>query len=122
VAAVDADGNERGGIRMPQIVAPLATHTGWNLRHPDIGGADQLLIFAGSTLPFPWTRQEREATGDPRPSIEERYASREAYQARVREAGAALAREGYLLADDVELCVALATRLWDWLAANRPKP
>ena len=56
---------------------PLATHTGWNLRHPDIGGAEQLLVFAGATLPFARTRAEREATGDPRPSIEERYASRE---------------------------------------------
>src|SRR5262249_48870724 len=32
VSAVDADGNELGGIRLPQIRVPLATHTGWNLR------------------------------------------------------------------------------------------
>jgi hypothetical protein len=119
VSAVDADGNETGGIRLPQIVAPLATHTGWNLRHPDIGGSEQLLVFAGATIPFARTRAEREAAGDPRASIEERYASREAYLARVREAGVALAGERYLLPDDVELCVALAARLWDWLAAGR---
>ena len=116
VSAVDADGNEAGGIRLPQIVAPLATHTGWNLRHPDIGGSEQLLVFAGATIPFAWTRQEREATSDPRPSVEERYASRAAYLARVREAGVALAGERYLLDDDVELCAALAARFWDWLA------
>lgn len=119
VSAVDADGNEIAGIRLPQVAVPLATHTGWNLRHADIGGADQLLVFAGATIPFAWTRREREAAGDPRPSIEERYASREGYLARVREAGAALARERYLLEEDVELGVTLAARLWDWLAARR---
>ncbi len=116
VPAVDADGNELGGLRLPQVAVPLATHTGWNLRHPDIGGAEQLLVFAGATLPFAWTRRAREATGDPRPSVEERYASREAYLARVREAAGALVRERYLLAEDIDLCVALAARLWDWLA------
>ncbi len=119
VSAIDADGNETGGIRLPQIVVPLATHTGWNRRHPDIGGSEQLLMFAGSTLPFAWTRRQREAAGDPRPSVEERYASRETYLARVREAGRALARERYVLDDDVELCVTLAARFWDWLAARR---
>ncbi|HEY7365134.1 MAG TPA: alpha/beta hydrolase domain-containing protein [Methylomirabilota bacterium] len=119
VSAVDSDGNETGGLRLPQIVAPLATHTGWNLRHPDIGGAEQLLVFAGSTIPLPWTAGERAAANDPRPSVEERYASREAYLGRVRAAGLALAGERYLLDADVELCVALAARFWDWLAARR---
>jgi hypothetical protein len=119
VSAVDGDGNETGGIRLPQIGVPLATHTGWNLRHPDIGGAQQLLVFAGATIPFAWTRAEREAAGDPRPSIEERYPSRDAYLARVREAGVALAGQRYLLSEDIELCVELAARFWDWLAARR---
>ncbi|MEK7879299.1 MAG: alpha/beta hydrolase domain-containing protein, partial [candidate division NC10 bacterium] len=78
-----------------------------------IGGAEQLLIFAGSTIPFPRTRREREAAGDPRPSIEERYRSREDYLARVRQATVALAKEGYILRDDVELSVTFAARMWD---------
>jgi hypothetical protein len=119
VSAVDADGNETGGISLPQISVPLATHTGWNLRHPDIGGSAQLLVFAGATIPFAWTRGDREAARDPRPSIEERYPSRDAYLARVREAGAALAGQRYLLGEDIELCVMLAARFWDWLAARR---
>jgi len=106
-------------VAVPEVTVPLAAHTGWNLRHPDIGGAEQLLVFAGATLPFAWTRHEREAAGDPRPSIEERYASRDAYLARVREAGAALAGQRNLLAEDVELCVALAARFWDWLASRQ---
>jgi hypothetical protein len=120
VAAVDADGNEIAGIRLPQVSEPLATHTGWTLRHPEIGGAAQLLVFAGATIPFARTRREREASGDPRPSIEERYASRDGYLARVRDAGRALARERYLLEEDVELTVALAARMWDWLHAPPP--
>jgi hypothetical protein len=113
VAAVDADGNEVAGVVLPEIAAPLAAHTGWNLRHPDIGGAEQLLVFAGATLPFARTRAEREATGDPRPSIAERYPDRTAYLDRVRRAAEALAREGYLLADDVALSIAAGARLWD---------
>lgn len=118
VAAVDADGNEVAGIVPPEVAVPLATHTGWNLRHPDIGGAGQRLVFAGATLPFARTRAEREAAGDARPSIEERYASREAYLARVREAARALVRDRHVLEEDVALCVEVAARLWDWLAAR----
>ncbi len=115
VSAVDEDGNEVAGIALPEVAVPLATHTGWNLRHPDIGGAEQLLIFAGSMIPFPRTPREREAAGDPRRSIEERYRSREHYLARVRRAAVALAKEGYLLREDVELSVTFAARMWDHL-------
>ncbi|MBI2157936.1 MAG: hypothetical protein HYU26_13690 [Candidatus Rokubacteria bacterium] len=117
VSAVDADGNEVAGIRLPELAVPLATHTGWNLRHPDIGGAEQLLVFAGATLPFPRTRAEREAAGDPRPSLEERYASRDEYLRRVREAARALGAERYLLEEDVALSVAIAAKLWDYWRA-----
>ena len=70
-------------------------------------------MFAGATIPFARTRAERETSGDPRPSIAERYASREAYLDRVREAARALARDGYLLEDDVPLSMAAGGRLWD---------
>ena len=113
VSAVDADGNEVAGIVLPELAVPVATHTGWTLRHPDIGGAQQLLVFGGATLPFARTRAEREAAGDRRLSLEERYGSRAEYLARVREAAIALARSGYLLEDDIELSVATAARFWD---------
>ena len=118
VPAVDEDGNEAAGIALPEVAVPLATHTGWNLRHPDIGGAEQLLIFAGSTLPFPRTRAAREASGDPRPSIEERYGSRDDYLERVRQAAVGLVKERYLLEEDVELSVAFAARMWDYLTES----
>ncbi len=117
VSAVDADGNEIGGIALPEIAVPLGAHTGWNLRHSSIGGDAQRLVFAGATLPFARTRREREASGDPRPSIEERYRSRDDYLARVRQAGRALVAQRYMLEEDVELEVALAARAWDhWTA------
>jgi hypothetical protein len=115
VSAVDADGNETGGLALPELAVPLATHTGWNPRHPAIGGEEQLLVFAGSTIPFARTRAECEASGDPRPSIEERYRSREDYLERVHRAGRDLCARGYLLEEDVELSATMAARLWDWL-------
>jgi hypothetical protein len=120
VSAVDGDGNEIAGIALPELAVPLATHTGWNSRHPDIGGAQQLLVFAGSTLPFARTRAEREAAGDPRRSLEERYRSRDEYLAAVRRAAVDLCGKRYLLEEDIELSVAIAARLWDqWAAPPR---
>lgn len=116
VSAVDGCGNEVGGVVLPELAVPLATHTGWNLRHPDIGGSEQLLVFAGSTLPFAKTRAERVAVGDPRPSIAERYASREDYLAQVRAAAARLARERYLLEEDIETTLVFAARMWEAFA------
>jgi hypothetical protein len=120
VSAVDDDGNELAGIAVPEVRVPLASHTGWTLRHPDDGGAAQLLVFAGATLPFARTRAEREAAGDPRPSIAERYPSREAYLERVRGAARELVESRHLLDEDVELSVTLAARMWDW-AADRSR-
>jgi hypothetical protein len=117
VSAVDADGNETGGIALPEVAVPLGSHTGWTLRHSSIGGEGQRLVFAGATIPFPPTRREREATGDPRLSIEERYRSRDDYLERVRRAAVALVAQRYLLDEDIDLTVALAARAWDhWTA------
>lgn len=113
VAAVDADGNELAGIRLPDISVPLATYTGWNVRHPDFGGPGQTLSLLGSTMPFPATRAERQATGDPRLSIEERYASREDYLRQVQQATEALVQQGYLLAEDLPTVADQAAQRYD---------
>ena len=118
VSAVDDDGNEVAGILLPEIRVPLAAHTGWTLRHPDIGGAEQLLVFAGATLPFARTHRNRLSSGDPRPSIEERYPSREAYLDRVRAAARDLVAARYMLSEDIELSVTMAGRMWDWLTGS----
>ena len=101
VSAVDSDGNELRGIRLPDVAVPLATHTGWNVRHPDMGGAGQIIKQIGSTIPFPATKKERQAVNDPRSSIEERYASKEDYLAQVQRAAEGLVDQRYLLAEDV---------------------
>ena len=123
VSAVDADGNEVGGVRLPAIAVPLATYTGWNVRHPDIGGAGQTLApggtVVGGAIPFAVTRAERSASGDPRPSIEERYGSREEYLARVRESGEALVEAGYMLAEDVDVVVGQGGEVYDAIVGVR---
>ena len=117
VADVDADGNERAGIRLPDVTVPLATHTGWNLRHEAVGNPDLVIGItgglAGWTLPFAATRADREASGDPRPSIDERYSSREEYLRRVRAAAQELIAAGYVLAEDLPRIVAAAGVRYD---------
>lgn len=101
VPAVDSDGNEVAGIRLPDIAAPLATYTGWNLRSERVGAAGALGRWSGSYLPFAPTVDERQKTGDPRPSIAERYATRELYLARIAAAAIRLRDENLLLDEDV---------------------
>jgi hypothetical protein len=117
VPAVDPDGNELSGIRLPDVTVPLATYTGWNLRHPQIGAPDRLMSLMGSTIPFPATEGERAAKGDPRRSIEERYPGKAAYLDQVRHAAQRLIDVGYLLAEDLERILAQSARRWDLLAA-----
>ena len=97
VPALDADNNEIGVLRMPAVEVPVATYTGWNLRNPAIGAPEALLGLAGGYIPFARTKADREVSGDPRPSVAERYASFEDYRARIMRAGEALVAEGYLL-------------------------
>jgi hypothetical protein len=113
VGAIDEDGNELVGIRLPDISVPLATYTGWNVRHSDFGGPGQILSLLGSTVPFPATRAERQATGDPRLSIEERYPSQEDYLRQVQQAAEALVQQGYLLAEDLSTVADQAAQRYD---------
>jgi hypothetical protein len=105
VSAVDDDGNEVCGIRLPPIAVPIATYTGWNVYRAQ---PCELCDRDGSRIPFARTRAEREAADDPRPSLEERYGIRAAYVAKVREAAAALVAERLLLPADADAFVAAA--------------
>ena len=115
VPQVDSDGNETSGIRMPEVQAPLATYTGWNLRHPNIGAPQELFGLAGAWIPFPSTAAGRKKTRDPRRSIQERYAGRADYLKKIEAAARGLARDGYLLDRDVPGVVSIAGRHWDYL-------
>ncbi len=100
VPQVDADGNERDGVRLPEITVPLATYTGWNLRDPSIGAPDQRVAFEASYIPFPKTAAEQQKTGDPRKSIAERYPSREDYLAQYNKALDDLVQQRWILPED----------------------
>jgi hypothetical protein len=112
VPQVDADGNERDGVRMPEIAVPLATYTGWNLRDASIGAPEQRVSFEASYVPFPKTAQERETTADPRRAIAERYANRFEYLTRYAAALDALLKENWILEEDRSVLQHRAEEEW----------
>jgi hypothetical protein len=114
VPQCDRDGNDLAGIRTPEIVVPIGTFLGWNLRSPSAGAPTELLGNTGSFIPFAPTRAERERTGDPRLSIEERYESADSYLSAVRTAASDLSRKGFLLPGDSDAIVQTARRYWQW--------
>jgi hypothetical protein len=114
VPAVDADGNALGGIRLPEIAVPLATYAGWNYRDNSIGAPHQNAGEIGSYLPFSRTRVDRERSGDPRPSIEERYRNRDEYLGKYAAAALVLVQRRYLLAEDVAELLSHAADHYDW--------
>lgn len=101
VCRVDADGNEVAGIRLPDIAVPLATYTGWNEYKPPYPRGE-IADRDGSCLPFAADKAAREASGDPRPSIAERYAGRADYLTRVQAVVQALLADRLLLPEDAD--------------------
>jgi hypothetical protein len=98
----DADGNAIGGVRLPDIAVPIGTN----------GGQNQPPTFTcslvGTFSAFAATKAQREGTGDARPSIEERYRSRDDYVNRVRLAAQDLVARGFLLAEDAAVIIQAA--------------
>ena len=117
VPAVDADGNVRAGIRLPDIAVPLATQAGWNYRDASIGAPDRLAGEIGSYIPFARTKADRDRTADPRPSIEERYRNRDEYVGRFAASALALVDRGYLLPEDVADLLKHAVEHYDFAVA-----
>ena len=118
VSDVDEDCNETGGIRLPDLTVPLATYTGWNLRHPDNGNPGLVIGItgglAGWTLPFAVTKGQREAAEDPRMSIEERYESKDDYLQQALKAATQLVEDGYMLEEDIERTQEKAAAKYDY--------
>lgn len=110
VPAVDSNGNEIAGIRLPEIAVPLATATGWNLRDEAYGAGGVLAGLQGAWFPFSATKAGREAADDPRPSIAERYPDRAAYLAAVGDVLLDLRGGRYLLDEDVTRLLERAAR------------
>ena len=108
VSAVDGDGNETAGIRMPDIAVPVGTYAGWNPRDPVTGSPEQIVPMNGLTLWFAPDAAARAARGDPRRSLAERYRDEADYVTKVRAAALRLAAERYLLEEDVNKSVEAA--------------
>jgi hypothetical protein len=118
VPQVNADGNETSGIQLPELRFPLATYMGWNLRSPSIGSPTEQYPLIGSMIAFPRTRAEREKSGDPRLSIEERYKDEQEYLGKIESAARELAKQRFLLEADVPQVVARAKQRWEQLATK----
>ena len=101
VSALDDDGNEVAGLRLPDLTQPLGLHTGWNPRHPDTGGEDLTSHFVGLTQWF--SREE----------ILSRYGDKASYLDRVRSDAEQLAAQCIILDEDVELVVQNCADRWD---------
>ena len=84
VPQVDADGNDLGGVRYPDMQAPIATYIGWALRKAGFAEGE-LMMTNGCIKAFARTKAEREKIGDPRLSIEERYPSHQGYVEKVKQ-------------------------------------
>lgn len=107
VSAVDADGNEIAGIPMPDVTSPIATHTGWNPRRADTGGAGEILEYLGSTVPF---------SPD---EIATRYADEAGYLALIEQNAKELVARRHLLPEDVATCIRIAAKRYQALVGHK---
>ena len=96
VPRVNEDGNEPSGVPSVLHQAPLGTYLGWNLTAAGFF-AGRGCGFVGSYVPFAKTRAERERTGDPRLSVEERYGTLEGYVCGVERAAKQAVADRFLL-------------------------
>jgi len=98
VPKTDSDGNDIAGVRLPDVTVPLATYTGWSLR---LGAwANDGCEGSGQMIVFPRDKAAREATGDPRLSVAERYPTFKGYYTKVVNAiDDLVARRLYLCED-----------------------
>ncbi len=112
VSRVDSLGNELGGIRSIEILAPLATYYPWQLRTGMPAATDRLASFRGTFVPLPRTEADRRAAGDSRPSIEALYGSRERYLQRVDEGIASLIANRFLLPQDSTTAINRMIDVW----------
>src|SRR5438874_11032697 len=103
VPKVDADGNDLGGIRLPDVAVPLGTHTGWAVR-ADVPG--EMCGNIGQFIPFAKTKAARNAARDPRPSLGERYPQQKSYVNQITHAARDLQAQRFLLAEDVATYIA----------------
>lgn len=113
VPQVDEYGNELGGVATVELLAPMATYTGWARRYP-LPNPEELLDFVGMFCPAPRIAAHEDRR-DSRPPVEVMYSSKEEYLSKARESAESLVGEGFLLERDVEPAVKRAEETWDWV-------
>jgi hypothetical protein len=94
----DSDGNDLAGVRLPDVTVPVATYTGWALRRG--AQANDGCEGSGQWIPFAATAAARAATGDPRPSVQERYPSFADYDTKIQTAMSKMIQDRLLLCED----------------------
>ena len=92
------------------VQVPLATYMGWNLRRAGFAEGEQCGL-TGSFIPFAATEDDRLGSGDPRPSVEDRYRSHGGYVSRVVEAARRLQSQRFLLQEDATRIIEVAQRI-----------
>jgi Alpha/beta hydrolase domain len=107
VPKVDSDGNELGGVPVVLRDAPLGTYTGWNITNGGFHNG-KICNYAGGWIPFKKTQAERVASGDPRPSLQERYGNKAGYLKAVEKAAARAVAAGFLLETDAAALITQA--------------
>ena len=101
----NSDGINLAGVHLPDVAVPVATYTGWGLQGLAFASGDGC-DAAGQMIPFAKTRAEREHNGDPRPSLQERYPTHQAYVEAVTRAANALKEQRFLIDEDVQQYIA----------------
>ena len=123
VPKTDVDGNDIAGIRVPDVAVPTATYTGWALRATPAGeaiptggtfatDAPATLMdgcdASGQMITFAATATAKQAAGDPRPSLAERYKDHATYVNMVTAAAQKLEQQRLLLDLDVQNYISAA--------------
>lgn len=96
----DADGNDVGGVRLPDLDVPLGTHAALN--RP----LKRACMLIGAWMPFTPAK------------LAERYGNRDAYVNRVRTSARAAMAEGFLLPEDAALIIEAAATTKAFSAAG----
>ena len=95
------DGMDLAGSHPIETRVPLGTHTGWNVRKAGYR-APNMCPLTGAYIPFAMTKAEREAKGDPRKSVQERYSDHAGYVSAVKTAAQQLVNERFLIQEDAD--------------------
>jgi len=100
----DKLGNTIAGLPSTNMLVPLGTYLGWNVRKAGFSEGDSCDL-TGAYVPFFRTLAERQAANDPRPSLQERYPTHADYLAKVTAAAQWLVNRRLLRAEDAAFLV-----------------